>query len=501
MKNLINRLEKLTGKNLVLVEKNNTFKLSNKNLLKEGMKEKVTEKLLSNIVKDSPWRGKAFVAGGYVRDEEMGLDPKDIDVTVAAPNGGVELATYVAKKLGIYKKGSNPVIFPKFGTAKITLIGIKFEGEDLSDMDIEFVMTRKEKYNDDSRNPEVEYGTIEQDVERRDFTVNSLLKDLTTGEILDLTGTGREDIKKGLIRTPLDPDVIFTEDPLRMLRGIRFAVKYGWKLPFFMIKSMKKNANQLSKISKERVRVELDKMLTSPYPAHAIKLLQITGLSKHIFPELDKLIRMKQNKHHDFDAMKHTLEVLKQIPPNVVHRLAALFHDIGKGETKEIIDNEIHFYKHEEVSAELVKVILKRLKYPNEIIEAVSTAVRQHMRTKQWGDDPKQATKKALRKLKVDLGDHLELTLDLIDADNKSHGKMGDMPNQITRLKKQLQNVDVENNKVTLPITGKDVIKATGLKPGPEIGKLLKQVEEAWYENPNITKEEALEIVLNSLDN
>jgi poly(A) polymerase len=495
MKNLINRLENLTGKNLVLVEKKHTFKSLSKNLLKEGMKEKATEKLLSNIVKNSPWKGKAFIAGGYVRDGEMGLDPKDIDITVAAPNGGVELATYVAKKLGVYKKDSNPVIFPKFGTAKITLIGVEFEGEDLSDMDIEFVMTRKEKYNDNSRNPEIEYGTIEQDVERRDFTVNSLLKDLTTGEILDLTGTGKKDIKTGLVRTPLNPDVIFTEDPLRMLRGIRFTVKYGWKLPFFMIKSIKKNADQLSKTSKERIRVELDKMLTSPYPAHAIKLLQITGLSKHIFPELDKLIRMKQNKYHDFDAMKHTLEVVKQIPPNIIHRLAALFHDIGKGETKEIINKEIHFYKHEEVSAELVKVILKRLKYPNEIIDAVSTVVRQHMRTKQWGNDPKSASKKALRKLKVDLGDHLELTLDLIDADNKSHGKTSDMPDQVTRLKTQLQDIETEKSKVTLPINGEDIMKLTGISPGPEIGKLLKLIEEEWYENPDITKKEALEII------
>ena len=302
-------------------------------LLKEGIKEQVAVDLLSKLVKKSPYTGKVFIAGGYVRDEFMGLDPKDIDLVIEMPNGGIEFAKWVTKELGIYS-GSNPVIFPRFGTAKFNLRGIKHKGQDLTDIDVECVMTRKEKYTDSSRKPEVSVGTLKQDVERRDFTVNSLLKDLTTGEILDLTGKGKNDIKKGVVQTPLDPNVIFTEDPLRMLRAIRFTVKYGWKLPLFMIRAIKNNASKLKNISSERIQEELNKMLVTKSPDTAVRLLQITGLSKFVAPELDLLIGLKQNKYHKWDANKHTMQVLKNTPPELKTRLAALFHDIGKAATK-----------------------------------------------------------------------------------------------------------------------------------------------------------------------
>lgn len=310
-----------------------------------------------------------------------------------------------------------------------------------------------------------------------------------------------KNLKTGIVRTSLDSDIIFKEDPLRMLRAIRFTVKYGWKLPLFMIKSIKKNADRLKIISKERINVELTKMLQSNKPDTAIRLLQMTGLSKHIFPELDKLIKLQQNKYHKYDAMKHTLEVLKKVPNDIKSRLSALFHDIGKYETQQIINNEIHFYRHEEIGSEITKEILTRLKYPNDIINSVVFAIQNHMRTKSFGNEAEKVSDKALRKLSTDLSGHLELTLNLINADNLSHADDYNLPNQVPNIKNKLEKLNAKNTqKIILPVDGNDIIKLTGLKPGRHIGNILDLIKDKWYENPNITKKDAEQIIKNYME-
>ena len=465
-------------------------------ILSEGVVERAAVDYLSKSIKKSRFKGKVFIAGGYVRDELLGFDPKDIDLVVELPNGGIDFATWICKENGVYKAGSNPVVYPKFGTAKFQLYGVVHKGQDLSDIEIECVMTRKEKYTSaQGRKPDVSPGTLKDDVERRDFTVNSMLKDLTTGEIVDLTGMGKKDLKAGVIRTPLDPDVIFNEDPLRMLRAVRFTVKYNWKLPMFMIRSMKKNAGKLQKISAERIRDELNKMLVTKHPDKAIRLLQITGLNKHVAPELDILRGMGQNKYHDKDVMKHTLAVLKGVPASLEARLAALFHDIGKGTTRSVVDGTVHFYQHEEVSAELARSIMKRLKYPNDIIEKVVVAVANHMRTKSAGDEANMSDK-ALRKLSRKLGDHLETTLQLIDADNRAHHPDYNMPNQVANIRKRLEKLKpVTSASAKLPINGKDIMRELGIKGGPWIGKLLALVQDEHDGDPTLSRERALELV------
>jgi len=465
-------------------------------LLKEGAKEQAAVELISSLVKDSPFKGKVFLTGGYVRDEFLGLDPKDIDIVVELPEGGIKFATWITKKLGIYRSGTNPVIFPRFGTAKFNLRGITHNGQDLSTIDIETVMTRKEKYTQGSRKPDVSPGTLAQDAERRDFTFNTLMKDLTTGEVIDLTGMGKADLKKGIVRTPLNPDIIFAEDPLRMLRAIRFTVKYGWKLPFFMIKALKNNAHLLNDISSERIQDELNKMLVTKSPDTAIRLLQITGLSKIVAPELDKLVGLQQNKYHKWDAMKHTLEVLKNTPPILIARLAALFHDVGKYKTKNVVDNEVHFYEHEDIGAEVARDIMKRLKYPNDLVDAVYTIIKNHMRLKGAGVEGDVVSDKALRRLQADLGDHLESTLDVIHSDNISHADMHVMPQQIPNIRSRLKTVGLPKPQhITLPIDGNDVMQTLGVKPGKIVGDLLKFVEDAYFENPKLTRLDALKIV------
>jgi len=461
-----------------------------KDLLMEGLRENAALDYLRDLIKRSSYEGKVFLAGGAVRDELMGIDAKDLDFVINMKNGGINFANWATKKMGNYKKGSNPVVFEKFGTAKFTLMGVTHGGMDLSDMDVECVMPRTEEYEEGSRKPKVGHGTLKDDVERRDFTTNSLLKNLSTGEILDLTGQGKADIKKGVIQTPLDPDIIFSEDPLRMLRAVRFTMKYDWDLPWFMIKALKRNASKLKQISVERVQEELNKMLMTDSPDRAIRLLQAVGLSKYVFPELDKLIRLEQNKYHKDDAMKHTLEVLKNTPKNLTTRLMALFHDIGKEATKEVIDNEIHFYKHEEVGAEMAEEILKRLKYPNEVIKAVSKAVRNHMKLKHGGPDASGISDKTLRKFMVNMGEHLEDTLNLIHADNISHAADSAMPNQIDLINKRLDTLRIPIKNLKLPIDGKWIKKELKLRPGPVFKELLAIVKDEYLGNPKITADE-----------
>jgi len=465
-------------------------------LLRESAKEQAALDFLSQEIKNSRWKGKVYLAGGAVRDELMGLPIKDIDLVVNMKDGGIEFAQWLTRKLGIYSSG-NPVVFQKFGTAKFNLRGIEHMGQDLSDIDVEVVMPRTEKYTFGSRKPEVAQGTMADDAERRDFTVNSLFKDLSTGEIKDLTGMGKADIQKGVVRTALNPDIIFKDDPLRMLRAIRFTVKYNWTLPLFMIKGIKRNAHMLKHISSERIRDELDKMLVTGSPDTAVRLLQITDLSKYIFPELDLLVGLQQNKYHIWDANKHTLEVLKSVPPNLVTRLGALFHDIGKAETKDIIDDTIHFYRHEEVGADIARDIMKRLKYPNNVIDAVTTIVGQHMRLKQAGKEGEVISDKSLRKLKADLGDHLDNVLDLMHADNTAHAPEHKLEQQIPGVRNRLKNLKNApvSTKIPIPINGFDVMAELGIRPGPLVKTMLDVVKDAWLEEPDITKQEALKLI------
>jgi len=466
-------------------------------LLEINAKYKAAIDFLSNMIRKSPFKGKTFLAGGAVRDELMGLDPKDIDLVVELPQGGIKFAEYATKKMGNYKRGSNPVIFPKYGTAKFDLTGT-WKGIKLDGVNIESVMTRSEEYSRGSRKPSVKPGTLKQDVERRDFTVNSLLKDLTTGEIKDLTGYGKSDLKKGIIKTPLNPDIIFTEDPLRMLRAIRFTVKYGWDLPMFMIKAIKNNSAKIKNISNERVREEFDKMIVSKRPKQAMRILKITGLLKYVMPELQSTMKVGQNIHHDEDVFNHIMKVVEKVPADVPKRLAALFHDIGKPTVKSIIDNEVHFYAHEKISADVAREVMKRLKYPNDIINKVTSIVSNHMKLKSTGKKGELATDKQLRKLKRNIGDHLEDLLDIMDADNSAHDPMSNMPDQITAIRKRLKILDKDKKSNKLPINGNDIIKL-GVKPGPQIGVLLDKVQDAFDGNPKLTKQQALKIIKDNI--
>lgn len=457
--------------------------------------EEIVLNFLRKIIKNTEWDNKLFLAGGAVRDEIMGKAPKDLDFVVLGNlNAGIDFSIWLSKKLNIYKQDANPVMFPRFGTSKLTIRENKYG---LPKLELEFVATRKEEYNEGSRKPIVSNGELIDDVLRRDLTINSLLKNISTNEILDLTEKGISDIKNKIIRTTSDPDVIFKEDPLRMMRAIRFTIKYGFNIEIDVLKSIRKNAKEILKISKERITDELNKIILLKNPSKGIRLLKITGILDLIIDDFKELYNLKQNSHHKEDAFKHTLTVLDNTPSELKTRLMALFHDIGKVVTKSVSpDGSIHFYGHEKVGEDMVKKIMTGLKYPNTLIDSVASGVKYHMSLKSGGDDSSRLSDKALRKFTAAVGDNLKYILDLIHADNISHSDESSMPNQINQIKKRLEtlNNNIDKANMKLPINGDDIIKM-GVKPSKTFKEILNTVQEAWYENPNITKDDAIEIV------
>jgi putative nucleotidyltransferase with HDIG domain len=464
-------------------------------LLTETTEEDKILLFLQNIIKNTEWYDKVYLAGGAVRDEIMGEKPKDLDfVIIGDIDAGINFATWLAKNLDIHKTNSNPVIYPRFGTAKLSLSGNKYN---LVNTDLEFVAPRKEVYAPGNRKPKVSSGELKDDILRRDLTINSLVKNISTNQIIDLTGKGIDDIKNGIIRTTSDPTIIYKDDPLRMMRSVRFSVKYGFKIIPEVIENIKKNAGLIDSISKERIQDELNKILVSPSPAQGIELLRETNLLEHVLgSDFMKMIGMTQNKFHIDDAYNHTLKVLQGTPANLKTRLMALFHDIGKVNTRSTEENgDVHFYRHEEESMNLARKILTGLKYSNDIIDSVVKGVGAHMQLKHGEDSGDKLSNKSLRKFTASMGPDLHDILDLIHADNSSHSADASMPNQIGRVKERLSTLQPPEDKsqIKLPINGNDLIDM-GLKPGPIFRQIMDAIQDAWFDDPDLTRETAINI-------
>jgi putative nucleotidyltransferase with HDIG domain len=458
--------------------------------------EKIVIDSMRKLIENTEWKNRIFLVGGAVRDEIMGNNPKDLDFVVNGDiNSGLNFSIWLAQKLNIYRKDSNPVVYPAYGTAKLSLNNNNLK---LPNIELEFVAPRKEEYTVGSRKPKVINGNLNDEVIRRDLTINSLMRNISTNELLDLTGKGLNDIKQGIIRTPADPKIIFKDDPLRMLRAIRFSVKYGFKVMPEVMENISKYAEWIETISKERVGEELNKILITKTPSKGIELLKDTGLLKYIIPELNATVGMEQNIHHTEDVFQHTMTVLDNTPPDLLTRLMALFHDIGKVKTRTVDpDGSVHFYGHEDTSGEMVKEIMSRLKYPNDMINAVALGVSSHMALKNGMDDASKLNDKTLRRFSVATGGHLQNILDLIHADNISHAEGSTMPNQVGVIRQRIEKLGapVVKSDVKLPIDGNDIKQALGIKNSPLIGQVKKAVEDAWFENPQMTRDDAMKII------
>ncbi len=424
-----------------------------KTIIQEIAKETAALEFLSSLVKRGPFKNKVFLAGGSPRDMQLGMKPKDLDVVVKGGiSAGIDFAEWAAKEIGNYKAGSNPVIFPTYGTAKFTLQGVNYMGHDLSDVDVEAVAPRKEKYTPGSRKPEVSGGELEDDVQRRDFTVNSLLHDLTTGEVLDLTGMGKADIKAGIVRTPLDPDVIFSDDPLRILRAVRFTAKYNWKLPMFMIRAIKKNASQLTNISKERIHDETNKMLLTNYPFKAFRLLQILGLMKYVFPSLSTI---------DIEYMKP----MKELKPILALRLIAT---------------------HSRNNPDRVQAEMTNLRYSLDVIKLVVNTLKRLPEFMKNADSSNSLSDEYLRLLAYTAPDVVSYLF--------AYGHVYAKNFNVYEEEERYGEIADQLKQNPLPVGGDDLV-ALGMKPSPEFKRVLDQFKAMYIKNPLIPKEEYLKLV------
>lgn len=449
---------------------------------------------LGKAVKNTIFEGKTYIVGGAVRDMYMGREIKDVDIVVNVPGGGLKLAQHFYN-VGLLAQ--HPVEYPQYSVSMFIL-------KEFPDVEIEAVQTRSEKYNDvNSRNPETAFGSIEEDCIRRDLTINSLYFNVSTGEILDLTGNGINDINKHIIRvTNEDPDVVFTDDPLRILRVVRFASRYGWNIEKPTFRSMKRNVDRLSIISIERINDEFSKIITCDNPKMGLNMLREVGAIKYIIPELESLYDCGQNEFHGFDTVwEHTVDFVQALESkDLTLRLAAVLHDIGKPDTKSVgKDGRIHFYFHEFAGAKIAKEALRRLRYQNDIIKEVAFYVENHMKFFCFKTD--NPNDKVIRRVQYDCEtvERFENLMRLMQADRMSVPDKYKEPNFFNDMMAYNSKMCSEGNALfgyKLPVDGNDIMQIKGI-PGGHNVRVIKEalLNYVIKANPKLSRESAIKFI------
>ena len=427
---------------------------------------------------------ECYVVGGYVRDIILQRPSKDIDVVVVSPDKtpspGIQLAQALAKALG---KGAHVSVFRNFGTAQLKW----------HEHEVEFVGARRESYNRDSRKPIVEDGTLDDDLHRRDFTINALavcLNEAKFGHFIDLFD-GLLDLEDGIIATPLDPDITFSDDPLRMMRCIRFATQLRFQIEEETAEALKRNAERIKIISQERIIDELNKIMMTPSPSIGFIELSRSGLLPLILPEVAALegVESRNGKAHK-DNFYHTLEVLDNVASNEASlwlRWAALLHDIGKPRSKRW-DNTAGwtFHNHNYIGQKMVTPLFRRMKLPmDERMNYVEKLVGLHMRPIAIADD--EVTDSAVRRLLFEAGEDIDDLMRLCEADitSKNREKKQRFLQNFQLVREKLIDLQARDNYRTWhnPITGEEIMETFDLQPCREIGILKQAVKDAIWDS------------------
>lgn len=422
---------------------------------------------------------ECYAVGGYVRDLMLERYSKDIDFVAVGQGSGIAIAREVASMLG---RGSHISVFRTYGTAQVKK----------GSLELEFVGARKESYRSDSRNPIVEEGTLDDDISRRDFTINAMAISVNSGsfgELIDRFG-GVEDLQKRIIRTPLDPDITFSDDPLRMMRAVRFATQLDFNIHPDTFEAIRRNASRINIITRERISTELEKIMRSPVPSIGWKLLSESGLLAHIMPQLQAMkgVDVVKGRAHK-DNFDHTMLVLDRVAEqsdDLWLRWGALLHDIGKPATKRW-DEEAGwtFHNHNFIGMKIVGKIFRALKMPlGEPLKRVEKLVELHMRPIALVEET--VTDSAIRRLIVDAGEEIDALMILCRADITSRN-----PEKVRRHLDNFQMVlekiaDVnERDHLRLfqpPVSGEEIMETFGLAPSRPVGEIKKAIKEAVIE-------------------
>jgi poly(A) polymerase len=424
-------------------------------------------KVIAAACSGTSFEGDLFLVGGAVRDQLLGI-PHEADFDLVTRGDSAALARL------LYRRGISeipPVTYERFGTAMVRVSGA----------DVEIVTARRESYDEDSRKPHVEPATYEEDASRRDFTVNTLMRSVFTDELRDPLGQGLADLQAKVLRTPLQPEATFHDDPLRMLRAVRFRWKLGFEPAPGLYEAIRETRERLRIISLERVRDELLKMLALPDASECFRDLMQLGLIEMFAPELLPMVGCQQGNYHHLDVWDHSLLVLRNAGTgDPILSLAALLHDVGKPPTR-FVDEQgnVRFFGHEAVGAQMTLDLLRRLKFPQRDAERVATLVKNHMRL---GSSP-EFTPTAARRLIRDLDGEVERLLDLVEADANGL-KAGVRVLDLEPIRKRIEEVKsaTPRERLESPLTGKEIMELTGLPPGPEVGRLKQALTEMVLE-------------------
>lgn len=443
--------------------------------MEESLKKKIDHRIFHTVGHAADTLGReAYVVGGYVRDLILNRHSKDIDfVTVGS---GIELAQEVARMLGPKTKVN---VYRNFGTAQV------HQGQ----LELEFVGARRESYHRESRNPIVEDGTLEDDISRRDFTINAMalcVNEDRFGELVDMFD-GMGDIERRTIRTPLDPDVTFSDDPLRMMRAIRFATQLDFTIDDETFDAISRNAQRIEIISKERIATELEKIMLSPVPSIGWYLLLNSGLLKLIFPELAAMkgVETVNGRGHK-DNFDHTMIVLDRVAShsdNVWLRWGALLHDIAKPVTKHWDENVgWTFHNHNFIGSKMVGSIFRRMKMPlNEHMKYVSKLVELHMRPIALVEDG--VTDSAIRRLVFEAGDDLEDLMTLCEADitSRNREKVKRFLDNFALVRRKIEDLNERDaiRNFQPPVNGLEIMETFNLKGTPVIGEIKQAIKDA----------------------